>query len=249
VEFEVVPDSWKAEVTPPDPLAKFNGLSGIGEIPDIEVLPGSTKTMSMECKVRPKLGGVGAGNPAVQAELQQWQLKISQDVIASTGGEFTATNGKWTYSLAKVPCKDGDITDDPLPQPFQDIGDVKEIKASDRPSWAKPLWVDNTGLPMISGGGNADKLLSGKRDETFIARVYVENNTTHEKQYLKWVKWQSTWDVSVTVTANQNGSTTASYTPVGTPTIAKIAEGNGQGPVAPAIDEIARTEEWKPSNP
>ncbi len=246
LEFEVVPGSWKAEVAAPNPLAKLSGLSGLGSIPEIEVLPAPAKTMIMQCKVRPKPNGNGASKAVIRAEVQKWQLKISQDVIASNGGEFTASNGKWTYSLATVPCRDGDITDAPIPQPFQDLGDIKEIKASDRPAWPMGLWLDSAGTWSISGGTNIGKLQSGKRDETFIARVYVENTATHEKQYLKWLKWRSSWNVSLTATANQNGSTTASYTVNGTPTIKKLDEGEGPGPL-PATADINPNLLWKPS--
>jgi len=81
-----------------------------------------------------------------------------------------------------------------------------------------------------------------KRDVTFVTWVYAEHVLTKSRKFLKWVRWQTSWDVDI----NGNDFAPPQITKK-TYIFRKIDEGEGEGPVKPTFRKAQKSSQFLPA--
>lgn len=143
-----------------------------------------------------------------------------------------------------MPAKD-EILAGNVTAPFTGHNNDQGLTATVSPGYPnQTLYLDANGGAGAPGTG---PLKHASRSDTFIARLFVENTSTQEIKYLKWIKWEAKWDVNFTITYNpQSGVTTVSFTKA-VWSIKEISRGDGEGPSPPATTNFIK--DFLPSPP
>ncbi len=96
--------------------------------------------------------------------------------------------------------------------------------------------------PNTDGVTTWTALTNLKRDVTFITWVYAEHVPTKTRKFLKWVRWQTSWDVDI----DGNNFAQPMLTKK-TYLFRKIDEGDGEGPVMPTFRKAQKSSQFVPA--
>jgi hypothetical protein len=246
VEFEIT--NWEPVITQPlapyttpwegrDPAENLlTDMAFVGVQDDqLEV-----ETFEIDADVQIKLPQI---NSVVYAEVaSEWQVAILQDIYllptedhqtyagpGGAGSRITTFNNIPGMDALSFP-PTSEWPDPDYPNPFDQFEDPQRfvtgnetlhVHYSDSPSTGAKLYEHEYATGDVT-------LTNLKRDVLFVTWVYAEHVPTKTRRFLKWVRWQATWNVDVDA---------ANFYPpmlqVETYSFRVVDEGSWEGPISP----------------
>jgi hypothetical protein len=255
IEFEVT--KWEPVITQPrDPYttAWGNRNPPQNEIDDeafVAEPPSGKNTFVIKTEVKMKPLNIPAADLARVAS--EWKVAILQDVVALPTADYktyvgqAGGAGSSVTTMTPVPGMDAVFYPNEAPDPdnffpfkkFTTGTETLDLEFVDTP---KPSFG---GVPIYKNGNTVNAavaLTNLKRDVTFVTWVYAEHVPTKARQFLKWIRWQTSWDVDV----DGNNFAPPRLTKK-TYSFRKIDEGTGQGPVTPSFSKAQKTTQFVPA--
>ena len=252
VEFEVT--KWEPVITQPrDPYTTAWGNRNppenqIDDMAYVATQPDGKDTFVVKTDVKLKPLPIPAADLARIAS--EWKVAILQDVVALPTPDYqtyigqTGGAGSWVTTLSPVPGMDalffpGEPHDPDLFFEFKKFttgNETLSLEHKDTPA---------SGAKIYNNGNEANAavaLTNFKRDVTFVTWVYAEHVPTKSRQFLRWIRWQTAWDVDV----DGNNFAPPRLTKK-TYTFRKIDEGTGQGPVTPSFTKAQKSYQFVPA--
>jgi hypothetical protein len=252
VEFEVT--KWEPVITQPvepyttgenrnPPANEIDDAAFVAEPPD------GKKTFVVKADVKLKPLAMPADDFARIAS--EWKVAILQNVVELPTADYRTyigqpgAAGSFVLTLAPVPGMDAlsfaptpEFPDPNYPNPDDQFPFQRFVTGNETLS----MEYDDTPAPTQFGGApiykndNTDgitlstALTNLKRDVTFVTWVYAEHVPSKTRTFLKWVRWQTSWDVDIDATNFAPPALTKK-----TYIFRKIDEGEGEGPVQPTF--------------
>lgn len=250
VEFEVT--KWEPVVTQPsEPFTTPWGdrnppQNDIADWVSVASQGIGIETFSLDVDVR--LKPLPVADSVLSEIASEWKVAILQNVYANPTLDrrtyIGADGGSVVTTLSPIPGMDAVGSEDSYfdAKGFVSGKETLNLKHQDTPEaaygGALPIYTH----PWTT---NPVALTNVKRNVTFVTWVYAEHVPTGYRQFLKWVRWQTAWDVDI------DGSNFAP--PQLTKNLyifRKLDEGSGEGPISPPnFTKIQKSVEFQPTTP